>query len=493
MNQNFSDIEQSDVEKVNKAWDAIVKNDLNVARHLLEEVVANTPKEYIYSYEEGGRLFVKFWTEDEFLHYVTGLDDEQKKKSINWILSVYPRAYFYLAYIDMEEGRPENAIVQIKESLRLEPDQPVCFCEMALAYSKLGDNEKAIDLYDRALQSRLYIPSSAKVLALRGKGVVLIEMEELDLAKKCLIESLEYEPNNELALKELEYLSFLKTGGDAAPMSHKLIKSAMSERKCSICGKELITPYDGEFKVMDVGGQLTFLCINCGKGGNYKEAVNIKYNYAETYYNWGVNSFNQGRMEDAAEAFEKAINIEKDHWAAHFALGRVYIELERHEKAVTPLTEAIRIKPDFVEAFYYLGDAYFHLENYQDAMESYKQTIKIDPKHAQSHFSLGCVYRMLEQYNEAIEAFNHAIQINPKYPDPYSLLGWVFMELERYKEAIEAYKEVTKIDPNDVESHYCLGIIYLTLGDKKSASEEYEILKNLNEDVANKLLEGIHS
>lgn len=79
MNQNYNEIERLDAEKVNKAWDWIVKNDFNPARHLLEEVVAYVPNEYIYSYEEEGRFLIKFWTEDEFLHYVTGLKDEQKK------------------------------------------------------------------------------------------------------------------------------------------------------------------------------------------------------------------------------------------------------------------------------------------------------------------------------------------------------------------------------------------------------------------------------
>lgn len=187
MIQNFSNIEQLDAEKVNRAWDAIVHNDFRVARQLLHEVVANAPKEYIYSYEEEGHMFIKFWGEDEFLNYVAGLDDEQRKKPITWLLSAYPRAYYYLAYIDMEERKPENALLLLKESLNLEPDQPICFCEMALAYTKLGDYEKAISLYDQAIQSRPYIPSSVKARALRGKGVVLIELGELDFAKKCLI------------------------------------------------------------------------------------------------------------------------------------------------------------------------------------------------------------------------------------------------------------------------------------------------------------------
>ncbi len=214
------DIERQDAEKVSRAIEAIEQDDMSTARHLLEEVIANTPEEYVYSYEEGEVSFIKFWDEDEFLHYIAGSDGQQKKKRINWILSAYPRALFYLAYIDMEEGEPESAIVHLQSSLKLEPDQPRCYCEMALAHCRMGQHEKALAFYEQALQSRSTITAKAKGLALRGKGILLIEVGELDLAKKCLLESLRYEPDSQIALQELEYISHLKTGGESVPMSH---------------------------------------------------------------------------------------------------------------------------------------------------------------------------------------------------------------------------------------------------------------------------------
>lgn len=68
-----TEVESNDVEKVNRAIQARSQNDLSMARQLLEEVVANTPQYYVYSYEEGDRLFIRFWDQDEFIHYVTGL------------------------------------------------------------------------------------------------------------------------------------------------------------------------------------------------------------------------------------------------------------------------------------------------------------------------------------------------------------------------------------------------------------------------------------
>jgi predicted Zn-dependent protease len=65
MNQRTTDIENNDAEKLRNALRAMAQNDFSRARCLLQEVVLNTPKNYIYSYEEGDTLFVRFWTEDE--------------------------------------------------------------------------------------------------------------------------------------------------------------------------------------------------------------------------------------------------------------------------------------------------------------------------------------------------------------------------------------------------------------------------------------------
>lgn len=45
--------------------------------------------------------------------------------------------------------------------------------------------------------------------------------------------------------------------------------------------------------------------------------------------------------------------------------------------------------------------------------------------------------------------------------------------------------------PDFAEAHLFLGLSYLRTRDKDLASEEYRILKNLNKDLANKLLNVI--
>lgn len=246
-----NDVESNDVEKVRKAIQASVQNNPSIARQLLEEVIANTPQDYVYSYEEGDRLFIKFWDQDEFIQYVTGLPDQQKKeKNIVWILSAYPRAYYQLACIDVEEEKHESALAYLEASLKLEPDQPLCFCEMAVIYAAMGQHELSINFYDKALQARPHITARTRAMALRGKGVQLIELGKLDLAEMCLKESLQYESSSKFALNELMYIAHLRSGGNAS-LPFSIGRSARSQDVCAICGKELLPQYSNGYRTVN--------------------------------------------------------------------------------------------------------------------------------------------------------------------------------------------------------------------------------------------------
>lgn len=234
----------------------------SLARRLLEEVIANTPQDYVYSYEEGDQLFIKFWDKDEFVQYVTD-PSNREGKSIVWILNAYPRAYYYLACIDVEEGKYESALAYLEASLNLEPGQPLCLCEMALVYGAMAKRELAIDFYDKALQSRPYITAKTRALALRGKAIQLIELGQLDLAETCLKESLLYDPSSKVALNELMYIASIRSGGNTLPSVIK--RSEKSQDVCAICGKELVPQAGKELRVVNINGRVLYMCSECSK------------------------------------------------------------------------------------------------------------------------------------------------------------------------------------------------------------------------------------
>ncbi|MBA7514522.1 hypothetical protein ES705_06552 [subsurface metagenome] len=81
---------------------------------------------------------------------------------------------------------------------------------------------------------------------------------------------------------------------------------------------------------------------------------------------------------------------------------------------------------------------------------------------------------------------------NPEDADFHYGLGWAYSQLKDYEKAIEAFKQVIRIQPDYTFAHYSLGMIYLVQGDKNAALDEYKILKDLDQDTADKLFDMIY-
>lgn len=144
------------------------------------------------------------------------------------------------------------------------------------------------------------------------------------------------------------------------------------------------------------------------------------------------------------------------------------------------------------EELYSTGLAFLWAEDYEKALPYFEKAVEKDPRYAEAYFQIGYCNSSLGRYNEAIEAYKQAIHIKPDFAEAYCNLGVAYGHLKRYEEAIEAYKQVIRIKPDFADAHYNLGLIYLVFGDRGSALQDYKILKDLDENLANKLFNLIY-
>jgi tetratricopeptide (TPR) repeat protein len=213
--ENTNDLngtEARDCEKVDKAIECLMKKDLDTAFRLLSGVIENTPADYVNEFSEGDCYTIKFWDQSSFLYYIEWYKKNLKHKELIWVRNVYPRAYFYLGFIMMESEDWERAIEFFKKGRSLEPTNPKFNHEMAYAYSRLGDHQKALELFRSAQIVNAYSSKYDNAAALRGEGFVLIEMGDLDGAEKAYQRSL-YIGHNRHARRQLKYIKHLRSGG----------------------------------------------------------------------------------------------------------------------------------------------------------------------------------------------------------------------------------------------------------------------------------------
>lgn len=347
--RHYSKTEKKDAEKVDRALMLIKNKDIFKARRLLNEVALNTPREYVYSFEENGSLYIKFWDFDEFVHFISNLPEEGGKNVV-WLLSAYPRAHFYLGFLDVNEGKYESALLHLENCLKLEPDQPLCYCEMAIAYSRMGQHNWAFSLYERALKLRPYITAAVKARALRGMGVELVELGQLDFAEQCLKESLKYDPNNEVAFNELRYIYTRKAEGNHDPVNAPINLHTLSmtaHRRCDNCGKEIISGLDDGIGAIRFGDRVLYVCPDCSQRPDIcaETALStLKKDFRRLHH--------QGQFSDAYEVAVAQLNIAEqtfgeDHPEVATALSNMALALKdmgRYEEAEPLLVRAVDIE-----------------------------------------------------------------------------------------------------------------------------------------------------
>ncbi len=104
---------------------------------------------------------------------------------------------------------------------------------------------------------------------------------------------------------------------------------------------------------------------------------------ADVYYRDGARFALEGRLAEAAKAFEQAVALDPDNGNAYFALGNVYAEMGRWADAVNAYYKAVSLNRNDVEAHNNLGVALGQRGQHAQAAASFERAIKIYPKWAE--------------------------------------------------------------------------------------------------------------
>jgi len=138
--------------------------------------------------------------------------------------------------------------------------------------------------------------------------------------------------------------------------------------------------------------------------GEENKDLNL-YDSAATFFSQGLSYYDQGRWQEAIDAFERAALVEPDYELAYFGLGITYSRLEFWEKALASFAKAVAISPYHAEAYLGLGVTYTVLGRNHDALEVCTKAVQIKPEYAQAHYALALIYLKLGDQASALEVW----------------------------------------------------------------------------------------
>ena len=184
----------------NRATDLAQRGKLSEAMASLRPVI-----KYCDGLIDAGYAMVSVNNELEYKAYIAA---SNSGAPIDWVDMACPGAYKTKAFIDIDNKDNDAAQSALDKAIQLAPFWAEPLVERGYLLNQLGRSGEALDDYQRALElvSRFQSNKYVEAIALRGLGYTHVELGDLDAAEQAYQASLKAEPDNALALRELDYI-----------------------------------------------------------------------------------------------------------------------------------------------------------------------------------------------------------------------------------------------------------------------------------------------
>ena len=93
----------------------------------------------------------------------------------------------------------------------------------------------------------------------------------------------------------------------------------------------------------------------------------------------GIALADQGKLEEAIEAYNKALAIKPDYIEAYNNIGVAFKDQGKLEEAIEAYNKTLAIKPDYAEAYNNMGNALQEQGKLEEAIEAYKKALVVKP------------------------------------------------------------------------------------------------------------------
>ena len=174
---------------------------------------------------------------------------------------------------------------------------------------------------------------------------------------------------------------------------------------------------------------------------SYKQALRIKPDYADAYYNMGVALNDKGDPEAAIESYKQALRIKPDYAKAYNNMGVALNDKGDPEAAIESYKQALRIKPDYADAYNNMGSALKDKGDLEEAIDSYKQALRIKPDYAEGHSNLGDALQLLNQTEPALASYEKAISLKKDLNTAISGLGMALLKKGEHSEGLDKLRQ----------------------------------------------------
>ena len=420
------------------------------------------------------------------------VDNEWHEAAINAfgkLLESYPdcaSAHRDLGTLNYKIGDQEKALAHYEKAVQLAPNDTAIQKTLAdFYYAEQGRVEDALRVYTAVLES---CPDDVETLMISGH--LSVALHKFEDAKVFYSRIMEIEPWNAEAQQYLDKLASMnqpKSDYKSAEQWYQSLQSQMnSEQPEQVIGEleKMLHSYPDFALAHNDLGVLYYQSGAKEKALNHYEQaarlepINVTYkkNLADFYY------VEQGRVEDALTIYVDLLTINPEDIETLLITGHICVALQKFEDAKVFYNRILEIEPWNLEAQEFLDNLQARgqesieekkpdelYQGIQSEMEGNDPRTIIEalerlaisaPDFAPAHNDLGVLYYQSGAKEKALNHYEQAARLEPiNVTYKKNLADFYYVEQGRVEDALKIYVDILAINPEDIETLQITGHI----------------------------------
>ncbi len=342
------------------------------------------------------------------------------------------RWLYYLATVQLAQGKNQEAAETYRKALRLNPDYLPAQVKLAEALLAAGRAREAEEVFEGAAKS----PGAAR--AWYGLGRARAARSDLASATEAYQKACELFPSYGAAHYALA-LAYRRLGKGADSEQH-----FREYEKNPNAAPPLEDPLEAAVRELNAG--------------------------AVRHVRHGIQLDSEGKTEEAIAAHELALQIDPKLEQAHLNLVSLYGRIGRYDKAEEHYRVLMQLNPNLADAHYNYGVMMFRRGKLAEAEAAFKRALEINPFDAEAQNNFGYLLERQGRLDEAFAHFSKAVENRPDYRLAHFHLGRILVHRKEYAAAIWHFEKTLAPEDESTPGYlYALAATYARAGDRSRA------------------------
>lgn len=390
-------------------------------------------------------------------------DSAKAQETVNNALKVIPKNPKVLvasAFYSAENNKLDEAIVNYKKALEIDPANSSALSGLYSSYIKKGDKESADKLIaDTSKNASALTPFVVNSLAKTkdwDKAFSLLS----DTYKKDKDDIAIYDAISSFNNSDKTFISTLKKKmtDNQSNFMYKLLYINLCNNKDFVDeGLTIANSLENELKNSQAY-KIALARLYDAKGDTDKAKKlyeDLEKTYPNDYrilHNFGWYYYNNKEYDKAVEYGLKSMasNPEyRDNYA--YLIPYSLLKQKKYADEIPYLTTALNLDPTNAQTIYDIGYAYFKGKNYEKALAYFNQSLALQPENANYKYELSICYDKLGNHDKALELADELLTKFPTNDDYIFLKGTINVFMKNDDKALKLFESVSDGYKNSYE------------------------------------------